>query len=323
MTLLNIMLYLIVIYNTLHCDAISKSKLTLFSGMGSLSWQFINATKPQSLKIFDSFGENPKMVKSISPETIIIGRIYISNQPMDGDPCQRAQEWWSQVNNTILTNPDVDYWEGYNEVVGGGNDENTLNQMKWYTQMEICRMQIMSNYSVKACIGNFATGCPQVENQTIINAWLPAMKSGLEYDAILGLHEYSAPFVETCYNSSEGFGWLTGRYRLLYNNYFIPNNLVLKLSITEAGIDGQVGCNYSPIIGGWQDFCNWWKNNGGQPPNDCQQDYTNQLIWYDSIMLNDDYVIGADIFCIDIPGWSSWQLNQGVVTDLITYMNGL
>ena len=65
---------------------------------------------------------------------------------MNGDPVTAAQIWWSQVNTTILANPDVDYWEGYNEVVGGGNDENTYNQMVWYSQMEVARMEIMAQY---------------------------------------------------------------------------------------------------------------------------------------------------------------------------------
>ena len=46
---------------------------------------------------------------------------------------------------------------------------------------------------VKACIGNFATGCPDVTNATIIEAFYPAIKAAKEqYNGILGLHEYSA-----------------------------------------------------------------------------------------------------------------------------------
>ncbi len=44
---------------------------------------------------------------------LIIGRIYLSSQPMDGDPTQRAMEWWWLNNATILANPGFDYWEGY------------------------------------------------------------------------------------------------------------------------------------------------------------------------------------------------------------------
>ena len=63
----------------------------------------------------------------------------------------------------------------------------------------------------------------------------------------------------------------------------------------------------------------WWAENGGLP--DGAQEYTDQLIWYDSINLVDDYVWGSFIFCVEIPGWSSWQLTQPVIDDLVTYMN--
>ena len=133
--------------------SLSQSKLSIFAGSGSLVSQFINDTLPRTLKIFDNFGSFPAQVKEISPDTIIIGRIYISNQPMDGNATERAQQWWEQVNETILTNPSVDYWEGYNEVVGGGDTEDIYQQMIWYSNMEIARMQIMAQHGVKAVIG--------------------------------------------------------------------------------------------------------------------------------------------------------------------------
>ena len=208
------------------------------------------------MKIFDSFGNNPVNVKKVSPNTIIVGRIYIQNQPMNGNPVTAAEIWWGEVNQTILANPDVDYWEGYNEVVGGGSDENTYDQMVWYSQMEVARMQIMQQYNVKACIGNFATGCPDVNNATIIEAFFPAIKAAKDqYDGILGLHEYSAAWLWTWFNTTTGLGWLTGRYRRLYETYLIPNDLVIPLVMTEMGIDGEVGSNVTPYMGGWQEFC--------------------------------------------------------------------
>ena len=240
----------------LRVDGISQSKISIFAGGGDLVSQFVNDTLPRTLKIFDNFGDFPLQVKQISPETIIIGRIYISDQPMDGNATVRAQQWWAQVNDTILANPSVDYWEGYNEVVGGGDTEDIYQQMVWYSEMEISRMQIMAQHGVKAVIGNFATGCPDVTNATMIEAFLPAIKAAKdEYSGILGLHEYSAPWLWTWFNGTtqNGTGWLTGRYRKLYNEFLIPNDIVIPLVLTEMGIDGQVGSNTTPNIGGWQD----------------------------------------------------------------------
>ena len=85
--------------------------------------------------------------------------------------------------------------------------------------------------------------------------------------------------------------------------------------MTEMGIDGEVGSNVTPYMGGWQEFCNYWEDNGGL--SDCDQEYTNQLAWYDSIMLEDSYVLGATIFCLEIPGWSSFQLKEATVDEIV------
>ena len=40
-------------------------------------------------------------------------------------------------------------------------------------------------------------------------------------------------------------------------------------------------------------------------------------------MMSDDYVLGATIYCLEIPGWDTWQLTQPAVDDLVTYMNNI
>ncbi len=57
--------------------------------------------------------------------------------------------------------------------------------------------------------------------------------------------------------------------------------------------------------------------------SDCAQIYTNMLAWYDSLMLADDYVIGATIFQLEIGGWDDYSIAGDCVTDLIAYMNSV
>ena len=75
-------------------------------------------------------------------------------------------------------------------------------------------------------------------------------------------------------------GWLTGRYRKLYQQYLIPAGLVIPLVISENGIDGGTcaitGCD---IPGGWKNFCSYWNSP------DCPSTYMQQLEWYDSLLL--------------------------------------
>lgn len=98
----------------------------------------------------------------------------------------------------------------------------------------------------------------------------------------MALHEYAAPFVNSTYSgdTKTGSGWLTGRYRKLYNQYLLPTNRSIPLAITENGIDGGTcsitGCH---ISGGWKNFCSYWNLIG--VGSDCNQTYLHQLIWYD------------------------------------------
>ena len=87
---------------------LSKSKLSIHTGLGSASWDFIKATQPRIVKILDNFGSNPAQVKALAPGCKVIGRIYQASQPMTGDATQAAQNWWNSVSSTILGSPDVE-----------------------------------------------------------------------------------------------------------------------------------------------------------------------------------------------------------------------
>lgn len=40
-----------------------------------------------------------------------------------------------------------------------------------------------------------------------------------------------------------------------------------------------------------------WKNHF------TEEEYLEQLKWYDRVLWEDDYVVGATIFALEIPGW--------------------
>lgn len=77
--------------------------------------------------------DNAAALKSLSPGLIVIGRIYLAAQPQDGDPGLRAEQWWGQVNTTILASRAIDYWEGYNEPAAAADS------MAWYAAFEVRR----------------------------------------------------------------------------------------------------------------------------------------------------------------------------------------
>ena len=256
-----------------------QSKLTIHAGFGGpLSMQFVEKAKPRLIKILDSFSAAPT-IKQISPETKIIGRAYLPHQPMDGDPIQRAREWWNANRQIILQYPEIDYWEGYNEPI-----IHTPELMGWYAQFEAERVRLLAENGSKACIGNFSVGNPDLP---LWPSFYPAIDAAKTHAGILGLHEYGTP-MQQHFDAGVGEGWFCGRYRKLYRQFLIPNNKVLPLAITECGVD------VVPPVG--------WKNHF------TDEEYLDQLAWYDSVLIEDDYVIGATIFALEIPGWYSFDI---------------
>ena len=131
----------------------TTSKLSIHTSMsGSNSWSVVQQGQPQVIKLLDTFSPSFQ-IKQDDPGVVIVGRIYLPNQPQSGDPTTTAQDWWNYVYETVLGNNTVDYWEGYNEPDVSSNDA-----MNWYTSFEQERVQILSQNGKKASIGNFATG---------------------------------------------------------------------------------------------------------------------------------------------------------------------
>eukprot|EP00039_Didymoeca_costata_P019143 m.336404 g.336404 ORF g.336404 m.336404 type:complete len:654 (-) comp17844_c0_seq1:69-2030(-) len=290
-----------------------NSKLSIHSGMGSQSWQFVQQAQPRVIKLLDVFGNVPLQIKKLSPQTLIVGRIYLPSQPMDGDPVQRAQEWWAKNNATILATDSVDFWEGYNEPACDATS------MTWLAAFEVERINILSANGRKASIGNFGTGNPDVTTPSILSAFDPAIRAAIAHGGILGLHEYSSPTLDNpkCFDNSTGEGWMTMRYRKYYREHLIPNNLTIHLVVSEFGIDNAASCG-SPDLGGWRKYCNYWDT-----PNidDCAAYYLEQMKWYDSLIMEDDYFLGATIYQLEISGWEDYSIAGSFVDKLIAYIN--
>jgi hypothetical protein len=271
-----------------------KSKLSIHTGFGGpYSMPFVRDAHPTVVKILDSF-EYADNVKAASPGTRIVGRIYLPDQPMDGDPVARAGEWWDDCRNEILQHPDVDYWEGYNEPPG----LNNAQAMAWYSTFEETRVNILAQNNRKACIGNFGTGGIALPEQdpSVWDAFAPAIDAAMQHGGILGLHEYGCPMGCT-FDTATGEGLLCGRYRKLYRDYLIPSGRVIPLVITESGVDAVGNVSGCCNCWGWRTCYSW-------------QQYRDQLIWYDSILREDDYVIGMTIFALEIPGWDTFDLGE-------------
>ncbi len=273
---------------------------------------YVAAVQPPVMKGVDDIGYL-KEVKALSPNTTTIGRFVVRQENIgQGDPAQRAIDFVNEMMPKYLANKDwVDYWEGWNEV--------TYPNYEWYAVFEATRACEMQKHGLKAAIGGFSTGTPEPWQ---FEAFLPAIEAGIRCGAILTTHEYGAPTMYLWWSQGlpESYGQaavpaypdrgpLIGRYRFLYYNVLLPRGLRIPLVISETGIDGGAGAGQRPGYSsaqGWLGFQDYWgKELGVGDPN---QFYVDQLAWYDSMLRQDSFVIGATIFNIGVSEtWASFD----------------
>jgi hypothetical protein len=238
-------------------------------------------------------------------------------------PRAAAQQFVKAQLSTYQANPHIRYWEGHNEPVWNSGEE-----MAWYAQFEVERMGLMADLGLKCVIGNFASGSP------LLSMWpdfFPALEAAKKHDALLGLHEYSCPWMwwmtganQLNPNEDEGDeGWTTLRYRKIYREHLVPNGYgAVPLVITECGIDPLV--NPKPPQAGaggtWRQLRGFWAANDNEP--DAADYYFRQLVWYDEELQKDDFVVGAAVFTWGNfgPPWESYDVaGTHVAKKLIAY----
>lgn len=267
-------------------------------------------------------------IKDISPNTKLIGRLGSLPQVdlSSLDPINAARAFVDQlipIAEEERRRPHFDGWMAYNEPIA-----NNAEQMARLADFEAERTRLLGERGLRSVIGNFGTGQPPLE---LWEAFLPAIQAAQQYDGWLGLHEYSAPtiyYLTTRQNqgrypgvSPEDSGWLTLRYRHVYNEILKPRGLAIPLVFTELGVDGLVLERPGPPDArGWKDFQDFWAETGyglwGPGA------YIEQLVWYDEAMRQDDYVIGGCIYGLGTSAqWLSYDIQGPAAAVLQQYLS--
>lgn len=293
----------------------SKVGLHVIQNNSPAIMEFVRQAQPAVMKSVGDFGFLEE-VKEVSPRTITIGRFPASHQQIAGDPEQAAREFVAEQRHIYEQNPYVDYWEGWNE------PDPNLDGMAWYARFEQERVREMAKYGYRAAVGGFATGVPEMDE---FELFVPAIRTAMEHNGILTLHEYGAPTMDYLYGdplpgypSYPDRGSLAFRYRWYYRDILEPNGLVIPLAITEQGIDGIIGGRPGPDGLGWRDFQDYWVDMGSWG-SDGVQAYINQLAWYDAGVRQDGYVIGFTIFTAGGGDrWRTYEVN-GILPQLAAY----
>jgi len=267
------------------------------------------------------------MASGVPEGVLVIGRLVADydaqhQKAMGQTPLEAARQFVQDQLSVYQSNPHIEYWEGHNEPVW--TDEEGMG---WYGQFEAERMKLMADLGLKCVLGNFATGTPDL---ALWPAFLPALQVARQYQALLGLHEYSCPWMwwmtgkyQLDPNNDEGDeGWTTLRYRKIYRQHLIPNEVGdVPLVITECGVDPGVSPKPPGVTGGaWRQLGGFWAQHDGEP--DKADYYFRQLVWYDEELQKDDYVVGATIFTWGNfgPPWLHFDVaGTEVATKLIAY----
>ncbi|HEY71695.1 MAG: hypothetical protein DRJ03_15155 [Chloroflexi bacterium] len=244
------------------------------------------------VKGVDEFGYL-RMVKTISPQTVTIGRSNVVQAVSpSGDPVEAAVWLMDQHMPKWQWEADiVDYWEIQNE-----NDPPTIAGHVWLAEVYIAAMGIAEENGHKLAIFSYSTGVPQWHE------WEAIVETGVFARAkagghILALHEYGWPTTDNRWGEAtedlppyQDRGVLTGRYRYLYRDFLIPRGEVIPLAITESGLD--------PLL-------------ENAPPGDWKHRYVDTMIWYDTKLREDDYVIGATMFTLGPYGiWENYDYEE-------------
>jgi len=287
--------------------------------------QIFDLLATQSVAVICTLELDPNFlaqIKQTAPRTQIVARLPDNIDQINlntlTDPIAAARRYVEERLVPYAEDPQrkpyIDAWQGYNEPVAGSIDE-----MKRLAAFEAERVRLLAARGIRSVIGNFGAGQPTGDPP--LGLWehfLPAVQAAKDHDGWLGLHEYSAP---TIYNLSTrenqgrypgvdagDSGWLTLRYRQVYNQFLKPANLAIPLVFTELGVDGLVGNHPGPPGGkGWQDFQEYWAQNGfglwGPGA------YIEQLAWFDNAMRQDEYVLCGCVYAMAASaGWESYDI---------------
>lgn len=286
--------------------------------------EFVRRAKPRVMKGVDDLGFLAD-IKQVSPGTVTVGRLnqanVIEHWPDSTDPGAAAAIFVDENLETYRLNPQVDYWEGWNEFV-----PVTPERWEWYAQFEAARACGMYAHGLRAAVGGFSLGTPEYAEMGL---FLPALEAAHRCGGIFTLHEGLSPIIGCGVGADDPelwlpgapefpgkvMGYVTARYRYWYEGWLKPNGLGdLPLAISELAIGGIVAdspCN-GPGGSAWKDFQEWWVEQGVGPTG--PQAYLNVLAWYDRLVREDPYVLGVTIFTAGASGggdfWYDYDIHE-------------
>ncbi len=285
--------------------------------------------RPRIVKTLDFSVEAMKNIRREIPDVFLIGRLtvqpqdfgqlYNTNAPMS-TRIQQARQKGREMAERILreeVNKDIHHvngrrifsaWESLNEIFP---ESVSVDEQRLYDDYQVAFGQRMRSAGFEAIGMNFATGNFRGKH------FVDNFPGTLETYKYLGFHEYDWPTMDRLHKiglnepstpknikdrvplTGEGRGndgmWLTLRYRrTLFEGVRQKYGDKHTAIITECGM--TQGVQGGPDLGPWDPnhpipIDNYWQS----------------LMWYNSELMKDDYVMGACLFVTGAAGNPDWE----------------
>jgi hypothetical protein len=307
----------------------------------------VRRLRPKVIKTLDFSVDIMKQIRQEIPDVFLIGRLFVSPQDfgqLSGNTAQAARQRGIEMAENILRQevnqnihhvngrPVFSAWESLNEVFPESTDDHT---QKLFDEYQVAFGLKMRSAGFEPIAFNFGGGNGRGQQ------WLNLYPGTLETYKYLGFHEYDWPTMDRLHQIGlngphepenlvpgvgEGRGndgmWRCLRYRRILNEGIRQRYGDQHVAIiTECGMTQAVWGGSSHDLGPWANELTVPADiPGGVVPSPIPaEDYWQTLLWYNSELMKDDYVMGACMFVTGATGKPEWVTFEhvGPITDRI------
>lgn len=269
---------------------VTKLGLGVYGNGGAFLTQMQN-WRPSVILLMDPDPGFARSVHAAFPKAFIVGRRFVSNQPLD-NPAVRGAAFADYVAPlAVPLKGVVNAWMSYNEVTSFTSPGQN-NYAAWNTFQVAFAQQLQGHYGIDAVAGNDATST--VQPSDYVKYFLPAINASHYF----GVHAYTMADAHSMQAGSGPSAML--RYRQIHDALVQAGAKPPPFILTETG-----------LYAGWQGV-------------ESDAEMANDFIWLTGELDKDQYVIGQTAFGLFDSGnqtWGHFNVSDSLLETLVGNFN--